>query len=250
MLTLAKMEGKPEIFYSIQGEGKNMGVPSIFIRLSQCNLYCYWCDTDYTWNWNTLPFPHQNDLIPGYAKYDKKTSTIRLSNEDIWTAITQYPCKHLIFTGGEPLVQKKQLVQLLQLIKQHPGYHIAFETNGTILPGNELDQLTDQYNVSIKLSSSHVTAEERIVPEAIRFFSKSEKANFKFVIDNPQDLEEVNELLQQFSIAPNRVYLMPQGTSAQALQARQLWLVEICKEYGYNYTDRLHIHIFGNKRGV
>lgn len=251
MLTIALLAGQPEIFYSIQGEGKNTGIPSVFIRLSQCNLYCYWCDTDYTWNWQGTRYAHQRDNEPGYQKYRKEDMMVRMSATDILAAVKQYPCRHLIFTGGEPLMQRKQLFPLLKLLKEaDPGYHIAFETNGTILPGPEIDAYTDQYNVSVKLENALVSEIDRISEKAVSFFSCSEKANFKFVVDSPDDLEEVLQLAGSFRISPEKIYLMPQGTHPASLKEKQQWLIELCKIHGFRYTDRLHIHVFGNKRGV
>ncbi len=251
MLKIALYNHQPEIFYTIQGEGKNIGKPSIFIRLSLCNLYCFWCDTDYTWNWEGTSFSHQNDTQPHYQKYNKKESLRKMSKEEIWEHIRHFTCENLVITGGEPLVQKKDLIALLSFLKQkNPNYYIEFETNGTILPDKQLDALSDQYNVSVKLSNALVDEQERIVPQTIRFFAQSPKSNFKFVIDTPKDLEEVQNLIEKFTIDSKKIYLMPQGTNAKVLQKKQQWLIEICKQYGFNYTDRLHILIYGEKRGV
>ena len=251
MLKIALHNNNPEIFYTIQGEGKNIGKPSIFIRLSLCNLYCFWCDTDYTWNWEKTNFKHQNDSKAGYQKFKKEESLAIMSNEEILAILKQYPCENVVITGGEPLVQKKDLLSLLQFLKtDKPSYYIEFETNGTIVPDKKLDTLADQYNVSIKLHNSLVSEKERINDEAVLFFAQSPKSNFKFVVDTPQDLEEIQNLIKKFAIEPKKVYLMPQGTNMQALQKKQQWLVEICKKKGFNYTDRLHILIYGDKRGV
>jgi organic radical activating enzyme len=251
MLKIALHNGTPEIFYTIQGEGKNIGKPSIFIRLSLCNLYCFWCDTDYTWNWENTPFKHQNDSKIGYRKFKKAENMLKMSKEEVWENIRQYPCENIVITGGEPLVQQKDLLALLQTLKTHnPNYHIEFETNGTIIPQPNLDVLTDQYNVSVKLANSLVSKKERIEGEAIRFFAQSPKSNFKFVLDTPQDLEEVEKIVKDFAIDAKKVYLMPQGTNPETLHQKQQWLIEICKKKGFNYTDRLHILVYGNKRGV
>jgi len=251
MLKIALYKNIPEIFYTIQGEGKNIGKPSVFIRLSLCNLYCFWCDTDYTWNWEKTSFKHQNDSKVAYKKFKKEDSLKIMSEEEILEILKQYPCENLVITGGEPLVQKKDLLGLLQILKSYnPNYHIEFETNGTIVPDKKLDVLTDQYNVSIKLHNALVSEKERINKEAALFFAQSPKSNFKFVVDIPQDLEEIQNLLEKFAIEPKKVYIMPLGTNMKSLQKKQQWLVEICKQQGFNYTDRLHILIYGNKRGV
>jgi 7-carboxy-7-deazaguanine synthase len=251
MLKLAKLNGRPEIFHSIQGEGKSIGRPSVFIRLSLCNLYCTWCDTDYTWNWEGTSFTHNNDARPGYRKYRREDVMELVSDEGILSILRDIPCRNLIFTGGEPLVQQKDLRSLFRLLKEtDPGYHIEFETNGTLEPLPAIDALTDQYNVSVKLANSHVAREDRINPEAIRFFAASPKANFKFVVDSQDDLAEVQELVSEYNIRPEVVYLMPQGTTVAQLREKGAWVAEICKQYNYNYTDRLHIHIWGDKRGV
>lgn len=251
MLKVASHNGEPEIFYSIQGEGKNIGKPSIFIRLSLCNLYCFWCDTDYTWNWENTNFKHQNDSSKDYKKFKKGENIIKMTNEEILEQLKKYSCENLVITGGEPLVQKKDLFRLLKYLKNYNAqYHIEFETNGTIIPDKNLDALADQYNVSVKLANSLVSEKERIEAEAIRFFAQSPKANFKFVLDTPQDFEEVEKILENFKIDAKKVYLMPQATTIPTLQSKQKWLVEICKQKGFNYTDRLHILIYGDKRGV
>jgi 7-carboxy-7-deazaguanine synthase len=251
MIKLAKLNGAPEIFYTIQGEGKNLGKPSVFIRLSLCNLYCTWCDTDYTWNWKGTSFAHNYDALPGYVKYEKESLMILCAAEDIARQALSHGCKSIVITGGEPMVQKKDLVELLRIIKQsEPKAHIEFETNGTLTPGAELDALADQYNVSVKLANSKVTKEERIVTEAIRFFARSPKSNFKFVIDTEADLQEVIALQNEFEIAADKIMLMPQGVNAQSLNDKTKWIVELCKQHGFSFTDRLHIQIYGNKKGV
>ncbi len=246
---LAKLNGKPEIFYSIQGEGKSIGKPAIFIRTSLCNLHCVWCDTDYTWNWEKTSFEHINDIKEGYSKYKKEEWIAEIEVVGILNEINKFPCKRIILTGGEPLMQQKELVVLAKLLHEE-GYFIEVETNGTLTPTDDFDALVNQYNVSPKLSNSKNSQQLREKKSVFEFFSSSDKATFKFVIDTPKDLSEVKELITKYVISPADVYLMPQGTTAKILNEKQKWLVDICKEQGYNYTDRLHIHIYGDKRGV
>jgi 7-carboxy-7-deazaguanine synthase len=251
MIKLAKLHNKPEIFYTVQGEGKNMGKPAVFIRLSLCNLYCVWCDTDYTWNWEHTSFKHNNDALKGYKKYRKEDLIVRMSDEEILSSVSHFNCNNIVITGGEPFVQQKDLKSFMALLKKNnPQYHIEFETNGTFVPLTEVDALSDQYNVSIKLANSNVLDKDRINPAAIDFFSKSAKSNFKFVIDTDKDMDEVLSLIKQYNIKNTAVYLMPQGITVEMLKQKQLWIVEICKKYNFNYTDRMHIHIWGNKRGI
>ncbi len=239
--------GQPEIFYSLQGEGKNLGQPSIFVRLGLCNLYCIWCDTDYTWNWEGTHYPHVNDSKPGYQKFKKEEQIIELFTEQIIQAIQQFPCQNIVLTGGEPMVQHKALGELMAGL---PGYHFEIETNGTIIPGEPFQEHIHQYNVSPKLSNSRVKYEERIKPEVLRFFAGSGKANFKFVVANEADLEEVQTLIEDIGINHKDIYLMPEGTSVDKLEEKQAWLTEICLQHGFNYTDRMHVRLFGSKRGV
>ncbi|MCR9252131.1 MAG: 7-carboxy-7-deazaguanine synthase QueE [bacterium] len=249
MLNIAKLDQGPEIFHTIQGEGKNLGVPSVFIRLSLCNLYCVWCDTDYTWNWENTNYNHVNDSKPDYSKFKKDEHILRMTADQILEEVAQYNCKHVVITGGEPLVQHKELIELCAKLKSLRK-HIEFETNGTLVPNEDLEPLIDQYNVSVKLSNSFVKKEERISPKAIEFFSQSSKSNFKFVIEEQSDLDEVLHLIEEYQIPHDSVYLMPQGTTPEMLNNKQQWLIEVCKEKGFNYTDRLHIHVYGPKRGV
>lgn len=250
-MKLAKLNGKAEIFYTIQGEGKSIGHPSIFIRTSLCNLHCSWCDTDYTWNWIGTPFKHEKDSEPGYEKYSKADYMVQLSIHEIAAELEPINCRNVVLTGGEPLLQQAELAELMLLLrKADTGYRFEIETNGTIIPTKAFDELVDQYNVSPKLANSNNPLKLREKADVYEFFSDNPKAVFKFVISNEEDLQEVLALISKYNIKPGHVYLMPEGTSPEKLRAKQQWLIEACKKYNFNYTDRLHIHIYGNKRGV
>ena len=111
-------------------------------------------------------------------------------------------------------------------------------------------ELIDQYNVSLKLSNCGDKEKLRLMPEAIQHFAQSPKANFKFVIENTQDLKEVLSLTNDYNISSSKVALMPQAQTAEQLLTKQLELIETCKMYGFNYSDRLHVRIYGDKKGV
>lgn len=245
-MKLAKLNNKAEIFYTIQGEGKNLGKPSVFVRTSLCNLHCIWCDTDYTWNWENTPF----ETIAN-KKYRREDYILESTAEEAASEIRQYGCYHIVLTGGEPMMQQKELVSLMSILKsENPAYFFEIETNGTLPPSEEFDELIDQYNISPKLANSNNEEKIRLKPQALTYFSNHYKSNFKFVISSESDLEEVLEIIHSYKINSGKVYLMPEGTNPQSLKKKQTWLIEICKRYGFNYTDRLHIHIYGSKRGV
>jgi len=251
LLKIARLRGQPEIFHSIQGEGKSTGIPSVFVRTSLCNLHCIWCDTDYTWNWVGTRFPHENDSMPGYQKFEKKDWVAVCEVSDVAETVDAFHCPNVILTGGEPMLQQPALVELAKLLRSKSSdYRFEVETNGTLSPTLEFDTVVDQYNVSPKLENSANPRRLREKPAALRFFAASPKANFKFVIAEKTDLEEVLGLLKTYSIASEKVWLMPEGTSARALAQRRKWLVEICKHHGFRYSDRLHVQIWGDKKGV
>ncbi len=250
-MKIARLNGSPEIFHSIQGEGKNLGRPSVFVRTSLCNLHCRWCDTDYTWNWVGTPFLHEKDDGPGYQKFLKKDWIAEVSTEEIARKVLIFNCLNVVLTGGEPMMQQAGLVELMEKLRsKNPLFHFEIETNGTLAAIEKLDFLANQYNVSPKLANSGNPEKLRDKTRAMQFFSKSKKANFKFVIAAPDDLTEVFILLKKYKVATEKVFLMPEATTREKLVERREWLVEICKRHQFNYTDRLHIQIYGAKKGV
>ena len=233
-LLVARMaDGKPEIFSSVQGEGVSAGMASTFVRLSTCNLRCAWCDTPYTWDW---------------SRFEKSEQITELPADAIAEDVLARAPRNVVITGGEPLIQRRQLVPLVSLLKA-AGLRIEVETNGTIAPG-ELGNLIDQWNVSPKLAHSGNEGLERLPEGPLRDFAGRENAFFKFVVQDANDLDEVEALRERFGIPAGRVVLMPEGTTAAELNARSPWLAEVCAARGYRFSSRLHILIWGDKRGV
>ena len=243
--------GVPEIFHSLQGEGVSAGKPSVFVRLSQCNLHCVWCDTAYTWNFQDTEFQHRDDAPGAPRKYDRAQETVDRTVEELTAHLLALPCRRIIFTGGEPLLQQRELGELIQRLKEvDPSFYIEIETNGTIKPLGLAAELIDQFNVSPKLAHSGNDLAIRLKPETLRFYANDARANFKIVIETPSDLEEVKALVAEAGMPASRVWLMPEGRTPQELQQREHWLAEACLKAGYNFTGRLHIHLYGDTRGT
>lgn len=250
-LLLSRLHGQPEIFHSIQGEGASMGLPSVFVRTSLCNLHCTWCDTDYTWNWQGTRFRHDKDAVPGYQKYDPAEWVTDTSVETAAALIRAFSCANVVLTGGEPMLQQESLVLLANLLRNTgPDFRFEVETNGTLMPTPAFDAAVDQYNVSPKLNNSGNASKLREKPEVYRFFAASAKAYFKFVVAGPEDEAEVSALADAYGLNPSRVFLMPQAPDRLSLDRLRGWVVDLCKKHGYRYSHRLHVEIWGDQKGV
>ena len=225
--------GQPEIFYSLQGEGATIGTPSVFLRLALCNLSCSWCDTEYTWDWQ---------------RYDFNKEVLSLDIAEVEERILRHGCLHLVITGGEPLLQQRQLVPLVASLK-FKGFYCEVETNGTVLPLAQLTRDIDQWNVSPKLHTSGNSLERRESPEVLDFFRQLPNAYFKFVVVEPSDIAEVCSLRAKYRLPEGRIILMPEGRTIEALQNRSQWLSEACVREGFRYSTRLHILLWGDQRG-
>ncbi len=226
-----------EIFHSLQGEGELTGVPSVFVRTSGCNLRCNWCDTPYA-SW--------------------KSEGPQMSIDEIVTEVKKHPARHVVLTGGEPMVAQE--IRDLAAALKKLGYHITIETAATIAPEGIACDLA---SLSPKLKNSgpddRLPAAWREKHEALRWRPEAVKAwlagyNFqlKFVVAQEADVDEIEGMLTQLGreIPRAKVLLMPEGTTVEALRAKAGWLGELCKARGYRYAPRLHIELYGNKRGT
>ncbi len=224
-----------EIFLSIQGEGKLAGVGSVFVRTSGCNLRCTWCDSPYT-SWEP-----EVDLV---------------TVDQVLQRVGAYDCKHVVVTGGEPMIAP-DIGELTRRLKE-AGHHITIETAGTVWKDVECDLAS----VSPKLSNStphdrdggrwvQRHEQSRINLDVIRRFMQFDDYQLKFVVDRPEDLAEIEQLLASIGqVDAASVLLMPQGITREELAARGPWLAQICIEKGFRFCPRLHIDLFGNTRGT
>jgi len=220
-----------EIFYSIQGEGILAGVPSVFIRTSGCNLRCSWCDTPYT-SWN----PEGEDM----------------SVEAILDRVFECPAaRHVVVTGGEPMIAPG-IVELTRGLRERE-LHITIETAGTVFA----PVVCDLMSISPKLASSTPEGEFRVRHERLRMqpfvlrrLISAYDYQLKFVMSRQEDIHEVRNTVNQIEANPSNVVLMPEGITPEALRDRSEWIIEYCKRFNYRYGPRLHVDIWGNRRGV
>lgn len=231
------------IFYTLQGEGPLVGVPSLFVRLDTCNLRCKWgqteCDAAYT-SWR-----------PGSLRMDIDELVLQINHQ-----MTMQKCRHVVITGGEPMLQAEAVQAICRSVIGRGG-HTTIETNGTIQIGCAADLIC----LSPKLRSStpfgtkyqQLHTENRWNPSAIRFLMEHYSYYFKFVIDHPQDYHEVFTMLAEVGQRlpdSDHVVFMPQGINQDELIEKGKWIAEDCKEFGVRFSPRLQIAIWGNKAGT
>lgn len=246
------------VFYTVQGEGITTGLPAVFMRLQFCNLMCTWCDAFYTWNRDVEEFWKESEDIT-FEEGKKRL-------EEAWGCERQ-DIKRVVFTGGEPLLQRKQLDQLIDLI---PDWQIEFETNGTIMPTEKMMKLAEdklsieingdseqaliyqkariQFNCSPKLKHSKNVDKLRIRPEVLQAMNKV-NTTFKFVVMSPEDLDEIeNDFVKPYGLDPNKVAVMPQGVSVEEIDMNLANVAEAVKKKGYRVFTRLHVQIWGGAK--
>ena len=228
-----------ELFYSLQGEGILSGTPSFFVRLAGCPLRCRWCDTRYAWDFSAGTDHALSDLVE---------------------QIDRWSCRFVVITGGEPLVgpdsqPRAELSELTHCLRDLDK-HVTIETAGTIFVP---DLACDLMSISPKLSNStpsesHLaTTHERVRLDcdALAALIEMYPCQLKFVVDSPQDIVEIQGLLRSLPAVPNeRVLLMPQATTTEQLLAGAPLVAEMCKDTGFRFGQRLHVLLWGNRRGT
>jgi 7-carboxy-7-deazaguanine synthase len=227
-----------EIFYSLQGEGELTGVPSVFVRTSGCNLRCSWCDTPYA-SWNpegvTRTIPQIIAEVEGHRT-----------------------AGHVVLTGGEPMIAKD--VRPLAAAIRSAGRHLTIETAATIAPDGiacDLASLSPKLLNSAPDPVAHAAWRKkheatRWQPAVVRQWIDHYPYQFKFVVARPEDIEELEHMLAALEreIPRHKVLLMPEATTLEKMRSRAAWLGDLCKVRGYRYAHRLHIELYGNRRGT
>ncbi len=227
-----------EIFYSLQGEGELTGVPSVFVRTSGCNLRCAWCDTPYA-SWSP----------------EGKVHTVA----QVLAMIESHPAaRHVVLTGGEPMIAKDIATLAAQI--REGGRHVTIETAATVAPAGiacDLASLSPKLLNSAPDPLEHAAWRRkheatRWQPEVVREWIDCYPYQFKFVVSRPEDVDELEAMLAalQRAIPRHKVLLMPEATTLEAMRARAAWLGELCKARGYRYAHRLHVELYGNRRGT
>ncbi len=233
-----------EIFGPVwQGEGPSLGRLCSFIRLAGCNLHCSWCDTPYTWDWTG-----RNGTIYTVQE-ESHAMTVDMILRQLYIIIDQTgPIDPMfVISGGEPTLQWRGIEALITAMPIRARWEI--ETNGTMIPGFRSD-LIDQYNVSPKLMSSGNKGPDAYKPDVLQWFLRTGRAIFKFVISEMDDLHEVRMMVQELRIPRDRVWIMPQGTTPEEIMSGGRALAPYVLNEGYNFTTRLHVLLYGNRRGV
>lgn len=204
-----------EIFCSIQGEGPRIGVPAVFVRFWGCNLSCSFCDSRFAW--------------------DKRVEAPRAqTTEQIAAAISAHPTGNLIFTGGEPMLFQPAIRAICAAVS--PSF-VEVETNGTI--ASTVDDLVGQFNVSPKFDFANPV-----------LLKPSPQTIWKFVIRDEADLKQADAFCAERQIAFDRVWLQPEGVTRDVLTRSLDFLIQAAAERGAQVSPRLHILLWGDRRGV
>ena len=224
-----------EIYRSIQGEGVLTGTESVFIRTSGCNLRCWFCDTPYA-SWN----PQGDDY----------------SVNEIMDRVSVWECRHVVLTGGEPMLFAEMIPLCSRLRAEN--YHITIETAGMLFLPVECDLMSIRPKTANSAPSAidhhrwHRRHERtRFAPQVINQLLEHYNYQVKFVIDQEEDLQETEDYIRQFpNMSATQVYLMPQGRTQQELERVEAWLKPRCQQLSYQYCPRKQIEWFGTVKGT
>lgn len=238
-----------EIYFAPQGEGPNMGRSSLFVRVRRCVLSCNWCDSRFTWD-------EEDEGYTNFQTYEpwELVSCMLLSSDSL-----AYTPHAIVFTGGEPLIYQRELLEVIDLYRRQTPIVVEVETAGTIVPSAEMLRRC-HFNVSPKLNSAGNAA----VPistlwraDATRAYFHS-SATFKLVV-GADDVTSLNLYLGwlrrigageglSWDKIRHRVYLMPEGTTPEKIAENLRQCIDLATNFGTRVTTRLHIQAYGNER--
>ncbi len=242
-----------EQFYSLQGEGRTVGIPAVFLRLQGCNLTCGGkqtirtgeLDSGATWRCDTIEIWTKGK---SYA-YQELCDIWKKNN---WIHFLKHGA-HLVITGGEPLLQQEAISEFLFYFKSTYNFLpvIEIETNGTILPSHDLISCVEYFNLSPKLSNSGMLLDQRLFPDILSYFNRISNSIFKFVVANKEDVVEViRDFVDSGIISHKKVFLMPGVQNKKDLNLLEPVIINFCKQYCFKYSNRLHIQIWDQATGV
>ena len=269
-----------ETFHSIQGEGKWVGTPSVFLRTFGCNLTCAGFGQPRD---NHIPeeeMPHMKmDISAVTSVEDLPVVDIGCDSSASWSAkykhlspfattdelaykISEYAPwskdNHLVITGGEPLLGwQKAYIELLDHPEMAELTHLTFETNGSKKVIDAFSDFLNMKNIDVtwmcspKLSLTGEDQSITIDPESLLSMNKvnNSNINLKFVIRDEEDITEVQDAITKYTnagVVIEDVYLMPEGATLEGQELTERNVADICMKYGYKFSPRLHIQLFGN----
>jgi 7-carboxy-7-deazaguanine synthase len=238
-LLIAGVNNEPEIFYTIEGEGKYIGIPSVFMRLSMCNLTCK--------GFASKDSPHGCDSYVSWSVKNKLTFDeiveIFLAEDFIYHLTKGAILK---ITGGEPLIQQKALIKFIKYFEDRFKFVpiIDFESNGTLMPDDFWKSVNATFTISPKLSNNGDPEEKRYIPNVLFKHADNNNSIFKFVVDSEETMREVLYYVNTFDIPAKDVYLMPCcGSRAEHIEKAE-FVAEMAKTYHFNFSSRLHLIIW------
>jgi len=232
-----------KVFYTLEGEGEYIGYPSVFMRLSMCNLTCanfasedspHGCDSFISWSIkNKMTF---NEV---FSFLEENNYVTKLKDGAIWK-----------ITGGEPLIQQKQLVKLVRAFVSKYNFlpKIDFETNATIMPDSEwVNEFNATFTTSPKLTTNGDPEEKTYKPEVLKWH-KAHGSGFKFVISRAEDIEEIWRKYvnskNDINISTDRIWFMPCcGSRAEHVVAAPA-VAEYAKALNVKFSPRLHLLVW------
>lgn len=274
-----------ELFYSLQGEGQYLGTPSVFLRVFGCNFQCSGfgmprgklsqermdIDPSNFESYNSLPLVHTG--CDSYASWDPRFKHLSpmMSIDSIVDKMEELlpggifgPDKHLIITGGEPLLGwQRSYVDLFEEIERRGMNltHVTFETNGTQPLHQNLKECIENgwiditFSVSSKLPSSGEKWEEAIKPDIIgEYMYYSNLTYFKWVVSSEEDVVDINKAIMYYNTVINTdgtpIYIMPAGGTTKVYNNNEKWVADICMKNGWRFTPRLQVQLWKNAWGT